>query len=107
MVEQDGELLGRQGVKWRLMRDRPPGYFSLRVSLQAEPITSTIEDQQLEGRARLVTENKQRARHRVLRETLLADSRQSINALPEIDGFYGKQDFELRDELDHRLGTQE
>ena len=107
MVEQDGEFRRRQRMQWREGGGRPPADASARETLETQPVASAIIDEQLESGAASVTENEESTRERVLQEAFLADRGERVDALAEIDGLNGDKDFQLRHELNHRLGAEE
>jgi len=84
----------------------PPRQMPFRETLEAQPKALTIVDQQLDGGATAVAEEKDGAGERVSVELVAAACSKRINALAKIHGIVGKHDGELWRQLDHGLGTQ-
>jgi len=75
---------------------------ALGESLETEPESLAIVDEEFERRAGSIAKDKERTGERVLVEGAFAKRDERINALAEIDGMVSEQNLELWDELDHR-----
>lgn len=75
----------------------------LRETFEAKPKPLAVVNKQLEGCAGAIAKDEERAGEGVLIEAGFAKRNERVNALAEIDGIVSEQNFELRDELDHRL----
>ncbi len=101
IVEQHSQFLSLERVE-RFVRVRPPPNGSPRKTAQAQPIASAVEGEEFEGSPGTIAENEHNARERILSELSFTQCGERIDALSEIDRFAGKQNLELRNELNHR-----
>ena len=105
--QQHRELMGGERMEWCARGAWwPPCQMPFREAFETQPEALPIVDQQLDGGATAVAEEKDGARERVSVELGAAACGKRINALAEIDGIVGKHDGELWRQLDHGLGTQ-
>ena len=81
-------------------RKRP---FDNRFCRQPKPLAVVTEDP--DGRSAPAAEDKQAAGKRIGVEFLPAQLRDSVDALPAIDGFNRNQDADLRRDLDHEAAS--
>ena len=75
---------------------------SLREAFEAKPESLAVVDEEFESRAGSVAEDEQRAGEGILIEARFAEGDERVNAFAEVDRLISEQDFELRDELNHR-----
>ena len=60
---------------------------TFRETFQAEPISLTVVNEQLERRAGAIPEDEESSRDRVLIEACFAEGDERINPLAKVDGF--------------------
>jgi len=60
-----------------------------------------IIGQKFQRRARTVAKDIDRAAQGIVVQHVATERRESINALPEVDGLHGQEDATLRRELEH------
>lgn len=71
-------------------------------TFEAKPESLAVVNEEFESRAGTIAKDEQRAGEWVLIETRLAKGDERVNAFAEIYRLVSEQDFELRDELNHR-----
>ena len=86
----------------RIVRVRPPPNGPPRKTTQEQPVASSVVGEDFEGSPGTIAENEHNARARILSELSFTQCGERIDALSEIDRFEGKQNLELRNELNHR-----
>ena len=69
IVEEDCELLCGERMEFLISGGGPPGDATLRETLQAEPVTGSVVDEQLDGGGGSIAEDKAGAGERILIET--------------------------------------
>jgi hypothetical protein len=74
------------------------GILSFSREIEADAVVA----QHFEGRAAAISKHKQGPGERIFRQLAFAKRGKPIDAVTEVDGLAGKQNPELRDELDHR-----
>jgi hypothetical protein len=67
-----------------------------------EPIAASVIRQKFESRTSAITKDEDAARHGIFVEFVPTDRGERIDASPEINGLAGKENPELRNELNHR-----
>ena len=101
LVEKDHQLGRRQRMQRGVFGGGPPGESALGEAPPTQPKASSVIDQQFQRSGILVAENEQRTRERILLPLVPAERRQSVDALPKIDGFDSEENPQLRHQLQH------
>lgn len=83
--------LKRMETRLRL-RCRPPLKASARKPAEAKPIAMAVEGQDFESGAASIPKNEDVALVRICRQFSPAESNQSINPLPKVDGLISQKD---------------
>jgi hypothetical protein len=76
---------------------------SARETADAEPLAHTVKGQYFEDRAAPISKNEDQAIVRIGLQLIAAQRKQPIDAFAEIDGLVSQKDFQLRQQLNHRL----
>ncbi len=99
--QQHRELMGGQRVQRCSGGLRPPREMPAGETLEAQPETLPIVDEEFEGGASSVAKQKDGAGERVTVEPVPTQRGKGIDTFAEVDRLIGEHDVELWRELDH------
>ena len=101
--EQHLELAGEQGrATARPVAGGPAGEAALRQPLRAEPESGPVEAEHAQHVASPISEDEERAVHRISFEHEPGDRRDAVDPRPEVDRLVHHHDGSIRGNLDHR-----
>jgi len=101
--DQHLELAGEQGrATARPVAGGPAGEAALRQTLRAEPESGPVEAEHAQHVASPISEDEERAVHRISFEHESGDRRDAVDPRPEVDRLVHHHDGGIRGNLDHR-----